>query len=452
MVIQNAENKSTFKRKLLSERIHYRAPFNYVILTARIKGNIPVDLLKNALNKASIKHPLLNSHIEIEENGSAWFTPRDDKELYVEVINKDNDTQWIEKTIEEYRKPFMLDKGPLIRFILLDSQENSDFMIVCHHTICDGISLVYLIRDIMTFLGNPGKDAEPLPMPPVLDMDCFPGTAKISLLPRLVLGHFNNAWVKQRVVFREEDYRRIYNNFWDKENLNIISHTMEEGNLNSLVLRCKKEGITVNSAVSTAFIIAQNVVQKSVTHFSKTGIAANLRSRMADSPGEGMGLFAGGNAIRLKYDAEKSLWILARKFDRQVKKLLTDGQKLYDMLLFNILDQTLIDAVYFHLFGDFENKTVARFIKLLHFDKKTPGLGVTNLGRVDIPLIYGTYKLETLFFVPPNIPGGEKILGVVTAGGRMNLSLACLQSGMDAVTMKMVMDCATDCIDKAVKN
>ena len=454
MMIQKDEHiqESVFKRKLLSERIHYRAPFNYVILTAKIEGKIPVDSLKNALDKVSIKHPLLRSRIELEEDGTAWFIPRDGRELPVEVVNKQSDIHWIEKTIDEYKKPFQLEKGPMIRFILLDSPDSSDLLVVCHHSICDGISLVYLLRDIMTFLDNPDKEAGPLPAPPVLDIHCFPGSARIGLLPRLVFGYFNNSWKKQKKVFREEDYRKIYKNYWDKEKLNIITHSMDEESVNSLVLRCRKEGVTVNSAVSTAFIIAQNVVQKNVPHFSKTGVAVNLRSRMADSPGEGMGMFAGGSAVQLKYDSGKSFWILTREFDRQVKKLLADGHKLYELLLFNMLDQTLIDAVFFHLFGNFENKTAAAFTKLLHFDKKKPGLGVTNLGKVDIPLVYGPYKLKTLFFVPPNIPGSEKILGVVSAGGRMNLSLACLQSYLDVVAMNSVMDYAIDCLGKATKN
>ena len=180
---------------------------------------------------------------------------------------------------------------------------------------------------------------------------------------------------------------------------------MEEGSVNSLALRCKKEGVTVNSAVSTAFIIAQNVVQKNVPHFRKTGIAVSLRSRMADSPGEGMGMFAGGTAVQLKYDPAKSFWSITQEFDKRVKKLLADGHKLYEMLLFNMIDQALIDAVYFHLFGDFENKTAAAFTKLLHFDKKTPGLGVTNLierlegGKIYCILIIVYYIRTILHYI-----------------------------------------------------
>jgi NRPS condensation-like uncharacterized protein len=337
------------------------------------------------------------------------------------------------------------------RFILLDSVDCSDLLLVCHHTICDGMSLVYLIRDIMTFLGDPGMEAEPLPVPPALDAACFPAPAGTGLLPGLIFNHFNKAWKKDRHVFNENDYDRIFKNFWDKEKLYVITHSMKEDIISALASRCRKEGVTVNSAVCTAFNIAQNVIQKNATQFRNTGVAVNLRSRMRETPGEGMGLFAGGNSIKLEYAPGKSFWILAQEFDKKAKNLLADKRKPYEWLLLNKLDQTLIDAVFFYLFGSFENKTAASFAKLMRFDKKTPGLGVSNLGRLDIPLIYGPYRLKTIFFVPPNIPGGEKILGVVTAGGSMNLSLACLQSGLDAADMKAVMDHAIGCIEKAVK-
>jgi NRPS condensation-like uncharacterized protein len=440
---------SEFKRKLLSERIHYRAPYNYVVLTARIQGKIPLELLKSALNQVRIKHPLLRSRIELEKDGSAWFTQGDVQELPIEVVDKVNDTQWIERTITEYKKQFQLDKGPLIRFILLESQHNSDLMIVCQHTICDGMSLVYLTRDIMTYIGNPRTETEPFDVPPVLDLNCFKEPVKIGFLPKLVLGHFDKAWKKQKTVFFENDYKKIYSNFWNQEKLNIATQTIDENSLNSLVLSCRDKGITINSAVSTAFIIAQNVIQNVFHHFSKTGIAVNLRNRMANSPGEGMGLFAGGCSVGAKYSKNKSFWTLAREFDIEAKRLLAKGNSIYDMLLFNLVDQSLIDGVYFHLFGNFENKTVALFTKLLHFDKKAPGLGVTNLGRVEIPQVYGSYKLDTLFFVPPNIPSGEKILGIITIGGRMNITLSCLESSLDAITTKKVLEYAIACLKKS---
>ena len=46
--------------------------------------------------------------------------------------------------------------------ILLRAPDVSDLIITAHHSICDGRSLVYLIRDIMTYLAHPDCESESL--------------------------------------------------------------------------------------------------------------------------------------------------------------------------------------------------------------------------------------------------------------------------------------------------
>jgi NRPS condensation-like uncharacterized protein len=213
----------------------------------------------------------------------------------------------------------------------------------------------------------------------------------------------------------------------------------------ALTSYCKREGVTVNSAVCTAFTMAQHFVQRDThTDFGKTGVAVNLRGRMLDSPDEGMGLFAGGSAVKLKYSVKKPFWELVREFDRQVKKMLTDGHKLYEILLFNMLEPSLVDSVYFTLFSDFSNNVSASFAHLTHFDSKKASLGTTNLGRVAIPQEYGAYMLDSLFFAPSNIPGSDKIIGIVTAGGKMNICLVTLQSELSKETAAEINRVAED--------
>lgn len=443
--------REQFNRELKSERIHYRAPFSNVIITARIAGCGIALALPAALEKVRGRHPLLRARIRLDHDGSAWFVPNDNVMLPLEVCLRGSDKDWIEKAADEQHKPFALDKGPLIRFILLEAEDVSDLLIICHHTICDGMSLVFLVRDIMTCLGNPEKILEPLPVPPVLDLSCFSGSKGPGLLPRMVLGHFNKAWGKSKTVFGEEDYRRIHCNFWQDETMQIEAHTFFEDQLAELASRSKAEGVTVNSAVCTAFTIAQHAVQQE-THsdFGKTGVAVNLRSRMNDSPGEGMGLFAGGSAVGLAPGSGKPFWELAREFDKQVRKMLSSEHKLYEILLFNLLDPSLLDALYFKLFGGFENKIAASFAKLTHFDRKRASLGTTNLGRVAIPPDYGRYRLDALFFAPSNIPGGDKIIGIVTAGCKMNVCLVTLRSDMNAAVVGRIMDFAVKCLEEAL--
>ena len=51
----------------------------------------------------------------------------------------------------ELKHRFDFEKGPLIRFTLLNQTETT-LIINCHHAICDGLSLMYLFKDIMKIL------------------------------------------------------------------------------------------------------------------------------------------------------------------------------------------------------------------------------------------------------------------------------------------------------------
>ncbi|NLE05543.1 MAG: hypothetical protein GX638_12185 [Crenarchaeota archaeon] len=49
-------------------------------------------------------------------------------------------------------------RSPLIRFIVLNSNKSTELIILCHHVICDGLSLTYLAKDIATFLNELKKE------------------------------------------------------------------------------------------------------------------------------------------------------------------------------------------------------------------------------------------------------------------------------------------------------
>lgn len=55
----------------------------------------------------------------------------------------------------------------------------------------------------------------------------------------------------------------------------------------------------------------------------------------------------------------------------------------------------------------------------------TYDLSITNLGRVDFPIQYGSLRLEALF--GPSLGGNPEdiVLGVITIGDKMHLTLAC---------------------------
>ena len=87
--------------------------------------------------------------------------------------------------MNEYKIRFKLATGPLARFVLLQSDEISEILIICHHVICDGTSLAILARDLLLYVGNPDRKVQEMPEPPLASSDNFPLEIKIGKAIRI---------------------------------------------------------------------------------------------------------------------------------------------------------------------------------------------------------------------------------------------------------------------------
>lgn len=49
-------------------------------------------------------------------------------------------------------------------------------------------------------------------------------------------------------------------------------------------------------------------------------------------------------------------------------------------------------------------------------------LGVTNLGRINIPAVHKNFTIEDILFVPPKVSYAKQIVGVSTYGNKLTIS------------------------------
>ncbi len=156
------------KRKMLFfERLMYvdgRTPVNCVI-TARIHGDIAAESLRLALEKVQRKHPLLRAGV-LEENGRPYFVFRaNPPEIPVRMIERRSNDDWRDTTVLEWKTPFDMSSGPMIRVVWIKSEGISELMLVGHHCVCDGASLVAIFREILQVIDRP--DVQLIPYAPI---------------------------------------------------------------------------------------------------------------------------------------------------------------------------------------------------------------------------------------------------------------------------------------------
>ena len=204
------QKKETYKRKITPvERFFSHSPFSIVAVVARIKGNISEGTLINAIPKVQQRHPNLRVRIKEDSAHTPWFTSEGAKAIPVEVVPRKSDNHWIKVYQEACQIPFEFDERPAIRFILVQSPTISELIILCHHIICDGLSLAYLTRDLMVHLGDPAHEVEVLPDPIPIDRENIPSDVSMNAIARFLINRINQKWKKDKIYFDQEDYREL---------------------------------------------------------------------------------------------------------------------------------------------------------------------------------------------------------------------------------------------------
>jgi hypothetical protein len=448
------------------ERLFTRSPFSLVTMVARIKGRVSESMLRDALDKTALRHPNLRTRIVEDAQGNSRFTSEGAGAIPIEVVPRKSDEHWMEVVEETSQVPFKFSERPAIRLVLLQSLDRSDLVIVCHHIICDGLSLAYLSRDLMRHLGDATLEPVILPNPVLVDEDTIPANVSLNFVVQAVLGKINKKWQQDRVVFDQQDYQDLTTAYWQKFHHSTLPIELTGEQTDALVARCKAEGVTVNTALTAAFVDAQISVQGMQATHSSIGIAASLRDRLRLPVGEAMGFYAGVITLKYKRTRTASFWENARRLHRRIKPLAHGLSMLKDPLTWCHLDPTILEAMNFKKLGGLVRQDVNRHEKLTAFAKKDDvvqgilkrgrmdavdkifmGTAVTNLTRLDFPRNYGELELDRLILQPGGaFPLSQVglVVGAVTCSGKLSLVLEFAEETVSTDTMRQVGDKALE--------
>lgn len=457
----------TSQRKVTPlERLFRWSPYSIVTMVARIKGNVSESMLVNAVSRVQQRHPNLRARIQEDRDHVPWFTSEGVGEIPVDVVPRESDDHWIQVHQEASQVPFGFDARPAIRFILVQSPTISELIILCHHIICDGLSLAYLARDLMVHLGDPTREVEVLPDPVPIDRDNLPEDVSLNPIVGFFINRINKKWEGDKILFDQEDYENLNESYWANFEHKVFSVELSEAQTSALVGRCRKNGVTVNSALTTAFVGAQLIVQGDTPYHSSIGVAANLRDRLRRPVGEVMGFYAGLVTPKYKYNGRIGFWENAQRFHKKVKPLFTNKNLFNDFLSWCYLEPAILEAINFKKLGGLVAPHHSRYHKLSAFSKRDDvvlsllkrdkresldrvfmGTAVTNLTRMDFARTYGTLELDRLIMQPGGafpLANVGLVLGAVTCAGKLSLIIEHAEETVDTRTMEKTKDRAME--------
>lgn len=376
------ESKSeVMKRKMLFfERLMYvdgRTAVN-CLMTARIRGDFAAENLQSALEKVQGKHPLLRASV-IEEGGEPYFafgvSPR---KIPVRVIERHTDEDWRNTTALEWKTPFNMSSGPMIRVVWLKSAEVSELMLVGHHCICDGASLVAIFRETLQLIDQPAMQLAPYP----------PFQSLHDLVPQEVSSNLKMALlVKSKALL----FRLFLSTIKNVKTAPAGEHYLiywraDAKESTELARRCKAEGTTPYAALCVAFLLAFRQVS-GAKFKNKMMCPVDIRRFIGNIGADMMFNYAPAIPLALTRDPREDFWGLARKLKQSISEKI-DRLNAYEQLL---------AAEQLHT-------SIQKLISLLRQSKGSYDFAFSNVGRLDIPENYRTFQLESFLGVTVAFP------------------------------------------------
>jgi NRPS condensation-like uncharacterized protein len=355
-------------------------PFHFV-LSAKISGNFTLDQLRRSLAQAQMQHPLLRVGIAIAETGYPKFVEQA-APIPFRQVPRENDHCWHREVEIELSRSFDWQIAPLIRVVVLHSERESNLIVTCHHAIADGMSVAYLIRDIVKGLESKETNLNALSQSRPIEQ-LIP-LAERATIPQATLLHNYSTRISSRPR-------------------PTIKTALLSSELTQQVCdRARKENTTVHGAICAAFLLA---MARQRGPSLKCQSPVNVRSQLTPLVGEMMGLYMSVAWTRHELDESSSLWNIARSLKSQ------------------LLESTMPSQTY-ELIRQLQMQTASlpnaqTFFQEVHQEED---LIVTNLGRLPFGQQFGSLRIEALFG-PAALTGGknEQLVGVATLGNQLSL-------------------------------
>ncbi|UKO98788.1 phthiocerol/phthiodiolone dimycocerosyl transferase family protein [Nostoc sp. UHCC 0870] len=409
------------------EVLNARAKTWNVVTISRIKGCLEEDILRSSLHIIQCRHPRLNSRIVSLKNKLAFQTKGTHK-IPLRVVKILNCEQWTEVFNEEMNHAIPSSKY-LIRAVLVQVLSNPrvNFLITtAHHAIADGLSCIQLHSEILTYYQkfSTGEAIQPLinltPLPPIEKL--IPQSkqglkGKISSLLFLLNVAFQKVWYRPDTLGFEK-YLPIAKRYSE-----IVHRQLNEELTQQFINRCRQENTTVNSALCAAmmFAVAQKLIKENkknlrLSCLTYLDLRKHIKPAVSD---ENMAVLATSNMGLYSINKTTSFWQVAREVKQNLDVSIKQG---------NIFKMILI-AKYLMDFCFIYPKKVAATVS------------VSNVGKVNIPKVYGELELEEISFAGTHaLYGGVFILHTSTFQGKMLLNFVCSRPSISEETMEALVN------------
>jgi len=264
-------------------------PRHFVLVVRVEGGSIRAEDMRLALLHAQHRHPILRTSI-LANGGGPEFHPSD-APIVLRIVQRTTETQWLHEVETQLALPFERNDQPLLRVVLVQGEAISELILVVHHSIGDGVSAMFLLRDLLECM-----EGHPLG-------ELLPGNAVEELLgsSETSVSGPPSPPVSQ-VVKRIERPQKVI--------LQIFEIGPSE--LSRILDRSRKKGTTLQGALLASLLLS--MPEEDAVH-----CLAPINVRRVIPPiAEDFGLYISSGLASLDRNAAMDFWSLARTARAQV--------------------------------------------------------------------------------------------------------------------------------------
>src|SRR5258708_2805105 len=208
-----------------------------IVCFVRLEGSFNLDQLRSALSRVQRKHPALRVLIREEPDG-LYYEADSAPEVPLRIVPRVMEDDYRRECQTELTAVFSYDM-PQLRAVWLRSELETDLLLTTSHRICDGMSMLTIVREVLRSLHT---DEELIPYEPITQRDIVgdyqpPQPWKRNLAVRLINGLLRLIPSSRRAPENNERY---------------LEWRAGRALLNALKQRCKAEGVSLHAALLVA--------------------------------------------------------------------------------------------------------------------------------------------------------------------------------------------------------
>ncbi len=404
-------------KEIIAGRGFYYMPSAFITLKVTVEGIYDHEKMKQSVSYLEEAYPIINKVI-CQTGEKMWFT---DAGKHVPIIfySDEKFITWENALTQITKEPINLLEQPGVMIGVVERTDRFYLMVICHHIYGDGLSVKYLMDDLL-YIYSTGHKICVRESLTELSEDDLSKDCKIPEDVRARYVAFSETCRAKQIEFSWDTYKQMI----DTHNA-VVGSGVTCRNISGIVYRnlkykCKELGVTLNSALTTAMAAALQKEDR-----VDAIVAVNTRPFFHHEDTMGLANYASCVQPTIRYDHSIGFWENVIAVDEQIKAERANVPKVLNTLYtFMLWGADVFGVGYYARYGLFRDMEVLMELrKTLGLTNEADTFAASNIGNVEYAANSDDFVVKNCYLIPNLMPACACTFGVATLGNVITVSL-----------------------------